>query len=146
MELIVFCGVQGSGKSSFYLERFYHTHLRLSLDLLKTRHRQDALLYAALAAQQPVVIDNTNPQAKTRARYLALGRAAGFRCVLYYFEATAEEALRRNAGRAEALRVPDVAVLGTLKKLEPPTVAEGFDQLFRVRIGERGFEVTEVTS
>ena len=39
MELIVFCGIQGSGKTTFYRERFFNTHLRISLDLVKTRER-----------------------------------------------------------------------------------------------------------
>ena len=39
MEAVVFTGIQASGKSTFYRERFFHTHLRISLDLLKTRGR-----------------------------------------------------------------------------------------------------------
>ncbi|HWE94100.1 MAG TPA: hypothetical protein VG269_09070 [Tepidisphaeraceae bacterium] len=39
MEAVIFCGVQGSGKSTFFRERFFDTHLRLNLDMLRTRHR-----------------------------------------------------------------------------------------------------------
>ncbi len=38
MEAVVFCGIQGSGKTSFYRERLLATHVRISLDLLRTRH------------------------------------------------------------------------------------------------------------
>lgn len=31
MEAVVFVGIQGSGKSSFYQERFCRTHVRLDL-------------------------------------------------------------------------------------------------------------------
>ena len=82
MELIVFSGVQGSGKSTFYRERFFSTHVRISLDLLKTRGREDVLLHACLAAQQPVVIDNTNPTRAQRSRYARLAAASGFKSVL----------------------------------------------------------------
>lgn len=145
MDAVLFCGVQGSGKSSFYRDRFFPTHVRLSLDLLGTRNREDVLLFACLAAQQPFVVDNTNVSAKTRQRYLKLAKASGFRCTLYYFEITVEEAIQRNALRPEPLRVPELAVRGTFKKLEVPTMAEGFDAAFQVRIGTAGFEVTELS-
>ena len=40
MEAVVFCGIQASGKTTFYLERFFQSHVRLNLDMLKTRHRE----------------------------------------------------------------------------------------------------------
>lgn len=39
MEAVIFVGVQASGKTMFYYERFFDTHIRLSLDMLKTRAR-----------------------------------------------------------------------------------------------------------
>jgi len=39
VEAVIFMGLQGAGKSTFYRERFFATHLRISLDMLKTRHR-----------------------------------------------------------------------------------------------------------
>ncbi|MCB9352743.1 MAG: ATP-binding protein, partial [Lewinellaceae bacterium] len=32
MEGILFIGIQASGKSTFYKERFFNSHLRISLD------------------------------------------------------------------------------------------------------------------
>jgi predicted kinase len=145
MEAIVFCGIQASGKSSFYRQRFFDTHLRISLDLVKTRHREDALMYACLAAKLPFVIDNTNPLPETRARYLRLAHAAGFRCCLYYFESTSADAIRRNAARTGRFRVPDPAILGTHAKLIPPTIAEGFDAAYKVCLTDSGeFDVQEL--
>src|SRR3712207_7912749 len=57
----LFRSLQGSGKSTFYARRFADTHVRLNLDMLRTRHREDILLHACLAAQQPFVAANTNP-------------------------------------------------------------------------------------
>ena len=54
---IVFCGVQGSGKSTFFASRFAGTHVRLNRDMLGTRHREDVLLHACLAVRQPFVAD-----------------------------------------------------------------------------------------
>jgi hypothetical protein len=44
MEAVVFSGVQGVGKSTFYRERFFATHVRINLDMLRTRNREDVLL------------------------------------------------------------------------------------------------------
>ena len=68
MEGIIFIGLQASGKSSFYKERFFSTHMRISLDLLNTRNKENQFLDKCLELQQRVVIDNTNPEVKTRQR------------------------------------------------------------------------------
>lgn len=141
METVVFTGVQGSGKSSFYKERFFSTHLRISLDLLRTRNRENRLLDVCLDIEQRIVIDNTNPTRDERGKYLALSREAGFRVVGYYFQSRIEECLRRNANRVE--QVPEVAILSTAKKLEIPSFDEGFDELWYVRIGDGEFVVEE---
>jgi predicted kinase len=36
MEAVIFTGLQATGKSSFFKERFFSTHVRISLDLLRT--------------------------------------------------------------------------------------------------------------
>jgi predicted kinase len=144
MEAVIFCGIQGSGKSTFFRERFFHSHVRLNLDMLHTRNREDVLLHACLAAQQPFVVDNTNVTRQKRDRYVALARAAGFRVVLYYFESKVGPALERNAARDQSHRVPDAAVLGTAAKLEIPMRDEGYDAMHHVRLlSPSGFEVEE---
>jgi predicted kinase len=143
MQAIVFSGVQASGKSTFYRERFFRSHVRLSLDLLGTRQREDVLLHACLAIGQPFVIDNTSPAAKTRRRYASLARAAGFRTTLYHFQGAGADAARRNALRPVDERVPSVAIFGALKKFQRPTPEEGFDEIFTVEISAGGaFVVT----
>ena len=37
MEAVVLCGVQGSGKTTLYRDRFLDTHVRVSLDLYRGR-------------------------------------------------------------------------------------------------------------
>ena len=143
MEAVIFAGIQGSGKSSFYKERFFRTHVRLNLDMLRTRHRERLLLHACLEAKQPFVVDNTNPRAVDRARYIEPARAAGFRVVGYYFRAAPGEAIVRNAARPPAERVPPQGVVGTYKMLEVPALAEGFDALYSVMLTSGGFVVQE---
>lgn len=143
MEMILFIGIQATGKSRFYLDNFYRTHVRINRDMLKTTHREEVLVNACLEAKQPLVIDNTNVQKQNRAKYIASAKAAGFRITGYFFSSTVPEALARNAQRNGEERVPDAAIWGTNKRLEPPGMDEGFDLLKVVRINEDGFAVAQ---
>jgi predicted kinase len=144
MEAVIFVGIQAVGKSTFYRERFEDTHIRLNLDMLKTRRRERILLEACLAAKQPFVVDNTNVTCVDRTRYIAPARAAGFRVVGYYFRSSMRDAVERNSLRPGRKAVPEKGIAGTRRRLELPSLAEGFDQLYYVSIGEAGgFAVEE---
>lgn len=134
MEAVLLIGVQGSGKSTFYRDHFFHTHARLSLDLLRTRHRLNAFLQTCLHTRQRFVIDNTNIYRQERAGYIQAARAAGFSVSGYYVQVPVSDALKRNAQRSGKQRIPDRGVLGTFKKLEPPSPDEGFDRLLIVEL------------
>ena len=77
IEAVILTGVQGSGKTTLYRDRFLETHARVSMDLLRTRAREAAFLALCLETRMPFVVDNTNPTAADRARYVAPARAAG---------------------------------------------------------------------
>lgn len=143
VEAVIFCGIPGCGKSSFFKERFFHSHVRISLDLLKTRHRERRLLDVCLATEQRFVIDNTNIARQHRQLYIAAAKARKFAVNGYYFQSSVADCLRRNALRSEAERVPEVAILSAAKKLEILSWDEGFDQLQYVSISETGFVVEE---
>ena len=148
MECVILIGLPASGKSTFFRERFAGTHDHVSKDLLRNnrqpQRRQDQLIAASLASGRSVVVDNTNPSVAARAPVIALARKHGAEVVGYFFVTEAGDALRRNRGREGRERVPDVAIFTARKRLEPPTLAEGFDRLFSVRMNEatRTFEVT----
>ena len=132
MELIVFIRLQASGKSSFYAQKFSNTHIRINLDMLKTRHREKILFQACLEAKQPVVIDNTNPTIEDRQRYLVAAREKKFSVIGYYFNSSLDDCRKRNDRRAR--KIPVVGILATHKKLQLPSYQEGFDQLHYVSI------------
>jgi predicted kinase len=132
MQAIIFIGLQGAGKSTFYKERFFNTHIRINMDMLKTRHRENRLLQACLEMQQPFVVDNTNPTREVRAKYILAAKAAHFQVVAYYFPPNLTLSLQRNAARPDRQRVPDKGVFATFHKLQPPTLEEGFDLLYNV--------------
>src|SRR5215217_1429018 len=70
MEAVILCGVQGSGKTTLYRDRFLETHVRVSMDLHRTRAREAAFLRTCLETRMPFVVDNTNPTVAERARYV----------------------------------------------------------------------------
>lgn len=135
---MIFVGLQGAGKTSFYQQRFAGTHMRISLDALKTRAREWAALQACLAERKNFVVDNTNPTAQERARYIAPAKAAGYAVVAYYFNCPIEDCLQRNRLRAGKARVPPPALFGTRKRLQPPSRAEGFDAVYAVTLDADG--------
>jgi predicted kinase len=130
MEAVVFCGVQGSGKTTLYRERFLDTHVRVSMDLLRSRAREEAFLRTCLETGQRFVVDNTNPTAADRRRYVEPARAAGFRVIGYLVEVDRSLALARNAGRTGRARVPVAGVVGTDRRFLRPAPEEGFDELW----------------
>lgn len=138
MELVLLIGIQASGKSTFCGRRFFHTHLRVSLDMLRTRYREKRLFEQGLALGLPMVVDNTNPTIADRARYLRSAREAGYRVCGYYFHSKTSDCILRNAAREGRARIPDKGILGTAARLELPAYEEGFDELHHVRIGDEG--------
>jgi predicted kinase len=135
-ECVIFVGLQGAGKTTFYNERFAETHVHVSKDdfphARNRNERQRRLIVDALASGRSVVVDNTNPTPAVRAPVIAAARAAGASVVGYYFDVPVRLALMRNRARQGRARVPDAALLATAKKLSPPSHGEGFDRLYRV--------------
>lgn len=103
----------------------------------RPERRQKQILAESLAAGRSVVVDNTNPSAAVRAPLIGVAKAHGAQVVGYYFPTEAADAPRRNRARQQPGRVPDVAIFTARKRLEAPTLAEGFDRLFVVRLNER---------
>jgi predicted kinase len=136
VEAVILIGIQASGKTTFYQRRFAETHVRISLDMLKTRRRERLLIEACIDGGQPFVLDNTNVKAADRARYVAAAKAAGFSVAGYFFEPDPRASFARNKARERT--VPPAGLFGTLKLLERPTSAEGWDALFRVTIPAPG--------
>jgi predicted kinase len=132
-ELAIFVGLQASGKSTYYRTHLAATHVHVSKDLMPNarnrERRQLELIDAALAAGKSVAVDNTNPTRAARAPLIAVGRRHDARVVAYFFEGAVRDCVGRNSGREGKERVPNVAIFTTAKKLVPPVLAEGFDEV-----------------
>ena len=114
------------------MKRFFKTHIRINLDMLKTRHREKELFLKCLELKQPLVVDNTNSTRKDRQRYIPNAKAYGFKITGYYFRSKLADALNRNEKRKQAEVIPEAGIRATFSKLELPSFDEGFDQLFYV--------------
>ena len=79
LDIIIFIGLQGAGKSTFYQIHFATTHKCVSKDMLrpsKTMNKatkQNLLVEEALRVGQSVVIDNTNSTKEDREPLIRLG-------------------------------------------------------------------------
>jgi hypothetical protein len=121
IEAVLLIGSNIAAKSAFYLARFSHTHVRITLDQLKTRQREDILVQACLMAKQMFVVDNINTTKADRARYIAPAKLAGFRVTGYYFST------------------------GSIIHVDLPRLEEGFSSLFYVRESCGQFDVSSWT-
>ena len=140
--MIIFIGIQGAGKSTFFKKYFADTHIRINLDMLKTKHREKLLVEACLEAKQPFVIDKTNPAIEDRAKYIALAKDYKFTVVGYYFASNLAAAIERNNQRTGKAKIPEKGIHATYSRLQIPTFDEGFDELFYVKTREmNGFVV-----
>jgi predicted kinase len=139
MEAVIFCGIQASGKTTLYRDRFLETHARIAMDLLRTRAREAAFLRTCLDTRMPFVVDNTNPTVAERARYLAPAREAGFKVVGYLVDVPFAVAQARNAARERV--VPMVGLGDVARRLVTPTPEEGFDEVWHATAGPDGWRI-----
>jgi predicted kinase len=146
LELAILIGLQASGKTTFCRHVLAASHVVVSKDAFpKARDRQRRqmrLVEDALAAGRCVAVDNTNPSPQEWRPLIEAAHAHGAVTVGYWFPPDLPGALGRNAAREGRSRVPDVGLFATLKRLQRPRPADGFDRLYEVRFdGMGGFQV-----
>lgn len=135
MEMILFVGLPGSGKSTYYKNHFFNSHLRISNDLLKTRNRTEKLLAFCRETDMSFVIDNTCTTKAVRKRFLdfcsTLKIPIHKKCI--YFDSPIDVCIKRNQSRIGKEKVPEIAIFGKAKEFEIPEISEGFDELIIIK-------------
>lgn len=130
--MAILIGIQGSGKSTFCKTMLSDEYVRINLDTLKTRNREQQLLKDCISTDQNVVIDNTNPTKADRARYIAVAKENGYRVIGYFMQSKLQECIARNNLREGKEKIPPTAIAATSNKIELPSAAEGYDELYFV--------------
>jgi predicted kinase len=146
--LVVFVGLQASGKTTFYRRHLATTHAHVSKDnwpnAKRKERRQARVVKELLGAGRSVVVDNTNPGPDDRRPLVELAWAHDATVIAVYFDSTMDQSLTRNELRQGRARVPLVAIRSAARRLRPPTLQEGFDRRYLVRITRPDeFDVTE---
>ena len=140
--MAIMIGIQASGKSRFAMT-YLKNYTRINLDTLHTRNREKLALEEAIKNRENIVIDNTNPTIKERARYI--GAVSGHRYKIdgYFMQSQLQDCIERNEHRTEKEKIPRHAIAATSNKLELPDYKEGFDSLYFVSFAGGKTEVQE---
>ena len=86
------------------------------------------------------VIDNTNPEVSDRKLYIQKAKEYGYQVIGIFFQSIVKDCVLRNEERGG--KIPSKAIACTSNKLQMPSKAEGFDELYFVRINNNEFEIT----
>jgi predicted kinase len=128
-EAIIFTGLQGSGKTTYFKDHFAATHEHISRDVLQTAEREAALVNECLRTGRSFVVDNTNGTRALRAPYIQKAKATGFQVHSWFFDTPVRTAIGRNNHRKDKKPIPVPAILRAAKLLERPSLHEGFDEV-----------------
>lgn len=128
-EAVIFVGLQGAGKTTYFEKNFSSTHQHISRDVQKTVEREMSLFRDCLAAGRSFVLDDTNATRAGRGIYIREARAAGFKVLGYFFDTPVRTAIGRNNHRKDKKPIPVPAILKAAKGLQPPSVDEGFEEI-----------------
>lgn len=131
--MVLMIGIQGSGKSTFYHKYLSDDYVRVNLDTLKTRNREEQLVSECFREGKSFAVDNTNPTRADRQRYIPLAQYWGYRIVGYFMESKLQTCIERNDQRSGSAKIPATAIAATSNKLQLPGFEEGFDELYFVK-------------
>jgi bifunctional polynucleotide phosphatase/kinase len=101
VEIVLFCGSPGAGKSTFYWTFMQPLgYERVNQDLLKTRDKCVKVATQHVEDKQPVVVDNTNADKDTRAVWVGLAAKLNVPIRLVHFTAPAKLCEHNDTVRA----------------------------------------------
>ncbi|TKX22891.1 hypothetical protein C1H76_4926 [Elsinoe australis] len=150
LDLVLFVGSPGAGKSSFFRRHLeplgYH---RVNQDTLGSRDRCLRLAASHLTAGQSVAVDNTNADLDVRSHWFALAEKHNVpvRCV--HFTAPTKLCEHNDTVRAlggesvnpeKRTLLPKVAFTGFSARYREPDVKEGFQDIVKVDFKFEGGE------
>ena len=132
-EAVIFIGLQGSGKTTYFNKHFASTHAHISRDVQLTAAQEMVLVRDYLRSGRSFVVDDTNATRAVRAPYIREAKAAGFHVLGCFFDTPVRTAIGRNNHRKDKKPIPVPAILRAAKQLERPALEEGFDEIRTVQ-------------
>ncbi|KAK0921091.1 DNA kinase/phosphatase Pnk1 [Friedmanniomyces endolithicus] len=145
VDIVLFCGSPGAGKSTFYWTLMSSLgYERVNQDLLKSRDKCMKVATQHVVDGKPVVVDNTNADIETRASWVGLATKLKVPIRLVHFTATVKLCEHNDTVRALAgelmnpekrTLLPKVAFTGFASRYQEPKIEEGFQDITTVDFG-----------
>ncbi|XP_018021176.1 uncharacterized protein F21D5.5-like isoform X2 [Hyalella azteca] len=141
-ELVVMVGFPGSGKSLLSDELCRsHGYVAANRDQLGTWQRCASLVQKTLQDGGRVVVDNTNPDRASRARYLKVAQDVGVPARCFVFNVNKQHAMHNNRFREltepKRPKVSEMVYNMYNSKFEKPELSEGFKDIVTVNFVPR---------
>ncbi|KAI9831427.1 MAG: hypothetical protein M1819_005026 [Sarea resinae] len=142
LDIILFCGSPGAGKSTFYWNYLKPLgYERVNQDTLKTRDKCIEYAKRYISDGISVAVDNTNADKETRAKWLQVAKQleVPMRCV--YFTAPVRLCEHNDVVRAlngegtnpeKRIMLPKIAFTGFASRFREPATEEGFQDITRI--------------
>ncbi|KAG7197053.1 hypothetical protein KM043_017582 [Ampulex compressa] len=134
-EVILMVGCPGSGKShfvKFHLKDYEY----VNRDTLGTWQKCVEIMQQCFVHGKKVVIDNTNPNPKTRARYIDVAKEYKIPVRCFIMATNAEHSKHNNKFRKltdpNHAKINDMLINSYLKSYVSPTLDEGFEEIVYV--------------
>lgn len=130
-EMIIMVGIQGSGKTTFCRNYLIpHGYIHINRDQLGSWQKCVSLVEKAIASGKSVVIDNTNPDPESRAKYLDIAKQQKLPVRCFLMATTNEHAKHnlkfRTITDESQTVITDMIFNSFKKKYKKPTLSEGF--------------------
>lgn len=136
LDLIIFVGFPGSGKSTFISKNLIQNNYnKISQDELKTKNKCHKLCEQYMREKKKIVIDSTNPSIESRKDYIDIAKKYNYhvRCLQM---TTTENHSRHNSMYRYLYEnkphIPSLVYNIYKKKYEKPSLQEGFYEIINI--------------
>jgi predicted kinase len=153
LDIILVCGLPGSGKSHFAGTHFHQTVRKrvnrkeirrllfemtnfgqkwsekefASNDEFLVKHVERKIIEHLLQTKQKLLIDNTNISQESRKQYLAIAHQAGRSIGAIFLDTPVQRCLERNRSREDS--VPERVISNLEAEKELPELSEGYREV-----------------
>jgi bifunctional polynucleotide phosphatase/kinase len=139
-EVIIMVGYPGSGKSYVSTLLDKKGYVIINMDTLKTRAKCMKKYKESLIENKNIIIDNTNPDRKTREEYIRHAKENNYKIVCIILNCNIEEAkhnmMYRHVNYNKEV-IPQIVYNIFKKKYEDPKEEEGIDKIVKMNINNK---------